>query len=80
MKILDGDGFAVYIYDNEHPPPHCHIIYANKRKVVAGLPLLNGMYGTTVDRLLKKYLTENLELLTETWESKHPNKWNKANE
>ena len=72
MKILEGEGYAVHIYDEDHPPPHCHIIYADKKIVVAGLPFLNALYGGKVDRKLKRFLNDNLEFLTTEWDARHP--------
>ncbi|MDP9046981.1 MAG: DUF4160 domain-containing protein [Bacteroidota bacterium] len=72
MKVLDGDGCAIYIYDEEHPPPHCHVIYTDKSEIVVGLPFLEGWYGKNVGRKLKRFLNENLETLTEAWDKRHP--------
>lgn len=72
MKVLSSDGFAVYIYDDEHPPPHCHVIFSNSDEVVVKLPLLTGMYGKGVDKKIKKFLLNNLDTLLSVWDSKHP--------
>ena len=71
MRILTSNGFAVYIYDDEHPPPHCHVIFNNDDEVVVGLPFLECWYGKTITKKVKRYLEDNLEILLETWDNKH---------
>lgn len=75
MRVLESAGLAVYIYDDEHPPPHCHIVFSDGEEVVVGLPFLNVWFGRTIKRRVKKLLEINLELLVSTWETKHPNKY-----
>jgi hypothetical protein len=72
MRVLDSDCFAVYIYDDEHPPPHCHLIFSDGEEVVVGLPFLNVWYGKSIRRKVRQYLEENIDLLVDIWEIKHP--------
>ena len=50
MRILDLDGVAVYIYDDEHPPPHCHLVFGNGEEVVVGLPFLDVWFGKSIKK------------------------------
>ncbi len=72
MRIVDSDGFSVYIYDHEHPPPHCHVKFNNGEEVVVGLPLLDVWFGKSIKKRVRKCLEQNLDLLTDTWDEKHP--------
>lgn len=72
MRVIDADGFAVYIYDDEHPPPHCHVIYANGDEIVVGLPFLDVWFGGSIKKKVRKCLEDNLDLLLDTWDNKHP--------
>ena len=29
-RVLVQDGFSVYIYENDHPPPHVHVFQGSK--------------------------------------------------
>lgn len=71
--VLKSEGFQVYIYEeDEHPPPHCHVIFSNGDQVVVGLPFLNLMYGGRLKRSEKKFLKKNINKLCDDWEQKHP--------
>jgi hypothetical protein len=72
MRVLDSECFAVYIYDDEHPPPHCHLIFNNGDEVVVGLPMLDAWYGKALKKRVRKVLEENLDQLADAWDSKHP--------
>lgn len=72
MRVLSGSGFGVYIYDDEHPPPHCHIIFNDDEELVITLPLLMEMFGKPIPKKVSRYLTEHLLELIDVWETKHP--------
>ncbi len=72
MRILTGDNFGVYIYDDDHPPPHCHIIFKNQEDLVITLPLLNEMFGKVIPKKVRNLLLNNLDDLIIYWETKHP--------
>ena len=72
MRILEKDGVAVYIYDNEHPPPHCHLVFSNGEEKIVGLPLLDVWFGKSIKKWIRNYLEENIETLLNTWDEKHP--------
>lgn len=72
MRVLDSDAFVVYIYDDEHPPPHCHLIFNNSEEVVVGLPMLNVWYGRSITKKVRRFLEDNIDQLVDTWDSKHP--------
>lgn len=72
MRVLGSSGFNVYIYDNDHPPPHCHVVYSNNEKTIVGLPLLQVIYGKPLKKTVRKYLEDNIDALADIWELKHP--------
>lgn len=71
MRVFTIENCSVYIYDDDHPPPHCHVRFKGGEEIVVGLPLLNPWYGKALDRNTRGILEEHLEKLVEVWESKH---------
>ena len=76
MKVIEGDNYDVYIYPDDHPPPHCHIRYCDEEESVVGLPLLNHLYGIKSIRKVHNELIKNIDLLIDKWEELNPNKHN----
>lgn len=72
MKVLSMQGCNIYIYDDEHPPPHCHVIFNDGSETVVGLPFLDCWYGKTLKKKLKRFLEEHIDQLIDVWENKHP--------
>jgi hypothetical protein len=75
VKIIKGDNFNVYVYPEDHAPPHCHIRYkGNEPESVVGLPLFNLIAGVPVSKPIKKVLRQNINKLTKAWDQLNPNK------
>lgn len=73
MKVIVGNQFNVYVYPEDHAPPHCHIRYTdNKTESVLGIPLLNHIAGRPVDKGIKDELSKHLKKLLEAWEILNP--------
>jgi hypothetical protein len=72
MSISGPNGSTVYIYDDEHPPPHCHVVLSDKEEIVVGLPFLNVMFGGKLTKKMRGFLKANMNQLCDTWEQKHP--------
>jgi hypothetical protein len=76
MKVISGNSYDVYIYPDDHPPPHCHIRYSDEKESVVGLPLLNHMYGVKVTRKVNKELINDIDFLIDKWVELNPEKHN----
>jgi len=75
VKVVKGDSYSVYVYPEDHAPPHCHIRYKNdEAESVVGLPLLNLITGKPIPRAVRKALIENINELSKIWEQLNPNK------
>lgn len=74
VKIVKGDSYSVYVYPEDHAPPHCHIRYKNdEAESVVGLPLLNLIAGKPVPRPIRNILSNKIDELTKAWEQLNPN-------
>lgn len=74
MRIVQSDNCSVYVYPEDHAPPHCHIRYKdNSPESVVGLPLLNLIAGKPVSKPIKKILCQNINELIKAWEQLNPN-------
>lgn len=74
IKKLSSPHLSYYIYDNDHNPPHVHII-GGGAEVRINLKTLKAMNDTafskrTLKQIIQK-VKENKMLLLEAWEEKH---------
>jgi tyrosine-protein phosphatase YwqE len=76
MRIFSESDFKIYVYDDEHPPPHCHVIFNNGTELCITLPLLTEMFGKTIKKSVRKFLEKNIEVLVEEWEKRNPKNHN----
>jgi len=73
VKVIKGVFFNVYIYPEDHAPPHCHVRYkGHKAESIVGIPLLNLLGGPVLEKHVKKALQNNLTMLAEKWEELNP--------
>ena len=76
MQILSSSGVRVYVYDEDHAPPHCHVVMADGTELSVELPLLKEMYGKKLKKNVRKFLEENLDFIADEWEKRNPKKHN----
>ncbi len=72
MKIFGNERFSVYIHENDHPPPHCHVRFVDKSEVCVMIPIVEPMYGATISHEIREEIENKLEPLTKAWEKIHP--------
>lgn len=72
MPFIESDCFGVYVYDEDHPPPHCHVIFTDGEEVVVTLPLLQPLHGKKLDKKTKRVLTQKLDQLVDEWDRLNP--------
>ena len=68
MKIADDGRYKVYIYANDHNPPHCHVICSDGEEQLITIPDLKVLIGADLNRQVKNLLIENLEKMIIIWD------------
>jgi hypothetical protein len=74
MKIVGNDIFGIYIYPNDHPPPHCHVRYKNGDDISVDIPLIIARYKAQISKPETLMIEENIEKLCSEWERLNPKK------
>ncbi len=72
MKIVKYKAFTVYVYANDHSPPHCHVRYNDGSEISVDLPFLKPRYGATFTKEVEEVLELNLNKLCEAWGKLNP--------
>jgi len=73
MKVVGNTKFSLYINQDDHSPPHCHVRYKDK-DISVQLPLITPMYGQKLPNEAKLMIENNLDVLCDVWDSLHPKK------
>lgn len=68
MKIVESDNFNVYVFPNDHPPPHCHIIYNDGSEVCVGIIFIDSLYGAKISRKVRNVIINNIDKLADAWD------------
>nr|WP_262921422.1 DUF4160 domain-containing protein [Maribellus maritimus] len=68
MKIIERDNFKIYIYVDDHYPPHCHVRWSDEVESIIALPTLDLLYGKRITKKLKSLLYEELDALIDAWD------------
>ncbi len=76
--ILKTRQFTIKIYEVDHPPAHCHVIFKDGSQVRVALPLIEPMDDAIISKTLRKTIEDKLEKLLDEWERLHPKKHNKS--
>jgi hypothetical protein len=73
VRIITKNTYSIYVYPEDHPPPHCHIRYRDKGpESVIGLPILNLLIGRQITKQIKDVLISNLDKLIKAWQELNP--------
>ena len=56
MKVCHDPRFSIYIYGDEHPPPHCHVRFKDNSSVCVTIPLVEPMYGALINRKIREVI------------------------
>ncbi|MCW3111458.1 MAG: hypothetical protein JWQ09_5964 [Segetibacter sp.] len=68
MKVVNAVNFSIYVYPNDHPPPHCHVRYKDGTDISIDLPLVLPRYGATISKEVEELIESNIDKLCEVWE------------
>jgi hypothetical protein len=68
MKVVEYKSFKVYVYANDHLPPHCHVRYKDGSETSIDLPLLIPRYGATISKEIEEMLELNIDKLCNAWD------------
>lgn len=57
-QISDFDGISIYVYPNDHPPPHIHVYHGSDEAEVAILDgkVIQGKLKTLIVRKVREWL------------------------
>jgi uncharacterized protein DUF4160 len=69
-RISEFYGIVIYMYHNEHGPPHCHAVYA-EWKAAFSLDdgrILEGSLPARACRMVRKWISLHQVELAENWE------------
>lgn len=74
MPCVVRDGtFSVYVYANDHNPPHCHILWNAGEKVgAADLETLAVSAGDTPPKRGIKLIRNSIDQIRRKWNELHP--------
>lgn len=72
MRVFRNQEFAIYIRGIDHPPPHCHVRFRNGSQICVMIPLVEPMYGASMDSDVKEAVLDNLDALADAWDLLHP--------
>ncbi|MDD5363541.1 MAG: DUF4160 domain-containing protein [Ignavibacteria bacterium] len=77
MKICGNKNFNIYIYPDEHPPPHCHVRLNDDTEISVDIPLIEVRYGKTITKAIKVAIEDNIDILCDAWEELNPQRTKK---
>lgn len=68
------DGVRIYIYSNDHPPPHIHLVYAGFKAAmeIEDGYIIAGSFPPAKVRAVRRFLKENQEDLLALFEQMNP--------
>ena len=72
MKIYGNKSFSIFIHESDHPPPHCHVRFADETVVCVSIPFIEPMYGTTISHKVRNIIEEYMDDITDAWDKFHP--------
>lgn len=81
LLVLRNDNYKLYLYHEDHNPPHIHIISKdiefsieiNNLKILAGESAYNKL-RREARKLILKYISDNKEYLQNEWNRLNPSK------
>jgi|GEM_PF-1779195 hypothetical protein len=76
VKILTNSNFKIYVYPNDHPPPHCHVVFRDGTDITVDLPLIEVRYGAKISKEIKVAIEEALDKICDAWDALNPIKNN----
>lgn len=62
----------IFVYDNDHPPPHCHLRRSDGSETRIAIPSLIVMTGPALSKQEKAYLLKRIEELCEKFDRLNP--------
>lgn len=72
VRVFGNKDFGVFVYKNDHPPPHCHVRFGDKSEVCITIPLIQPLHGAEISRVIREEIENHLDLLVGTWDKLNP--------
>ena len=74
-RVVNDAAFVVYVYANDHNPPHCHIVWDSGDKVGAvDLRSIAVIKGDTPPKRGMKLIRDSIAEIRRVWNELHPDK------
>jgi len=70
-KIHSIKNYNIYLYYQDHQPPHIHIRYQNKAiaiMTIDGAIVMEGALPVKIDEEIRRWIISNHQYLLEVWE------------
>lgn len=64
--------FRILIYDNDHPPPHCHIRRSDGTETRVAIPSLKILTGCALSKTEKATLLDQIDELCDKFDELNP--------
>ena len=64
----------IFVYAEDHPPPHCHVVRTDKSVTRVVLPTLKELTGAPLSRIEKDLILKRLDEICEAYDEKNPKK------
>lgn len=68
-------GISIYLYYQDHPPPHCHAIYGDREAVfsLASGSIMEGDLPRRAERMVRQWIKQHRLELAHAWEQASQN-------
>ena len=72
-RVAQDGGFSVYVYANEHNPPHCHLYWnAGEKEALIDLRTFEVIEGDAVSKRGARIISKRIQEIREVWNQLHP--------
>lgn len=72
MRVVSGDNFSIYVYPDDHAPPHCHVRFKGGEEVRITIPTLTVMDNRGINKGVRAALRDNMDAICEAWDLLNP--------
>ena len=72
MNVVEKENFKIYVYPEDHPPPHCHVRFKDGTEISIDLPLIVATYNDVIPKEVYEAVRKNLNKLSSEWERLNP--------
>jgi hypothetical protein len=70
--IVKEGGYSIYVYANDHAPPHCHVFWAGDKEAVVELDPIAAVAGDRLPRAGIALVRAHQGELIDAWNRLNP--------